>query len=75
MPNSSEKQYPNIFYGSQISERNMPHTSQMQNKFLQNKQYLPNILYGMEIKEKKYPTLCTNKGIQKIEAPSISQFL
>ena len=39
MPNSSEKQYPNIFYGSQISERNMPHTSQMQNKFLQNKQY------------------------------------
>jgi len=53
----------------------MAHTSQMQNKFIQNKQYLPNILYGMKKKEKKYPTLCTNKGIQKIEAPSISQFL
>ena len=23
----------------------------------------------------KYPTLCINEGIQKIEAPSISQFL
>ena len=60
-----KKQYPNIFYGSQISERNMAHTSQMQNKFLQNKQYLPNILYGMEIKEKNIPHCAQMRGFRK----------
>ena len=60
-----KKQYPNIFYGSQISDINMAHTSQMQNKFLQNKQYLPNILYGMQITETNVPHYAQMKGFRK----------
>ena len=75
MPNSSEKNNIQIYSMEARYQREIWHIlHKCKTKFFKINNITKYFVWNADNRN-KCPTLCTNEGIQKIEAPSISQFL